>query len=272
MVEDGVSVNSRDEYERTGLHIACDLELEAVVKVLLALGADVSATERGLTALHVACARGNVEMVRVLLEAGASLGLQDLQGFTALHTAVFYARHKVVELLLDKGASVTALTKAGKTPLNLAESNGDFVLAGLLSRVAAAAGVEQRPRAPPVVAASAAGRSSALEMEFDDDLPPLEPAVVTPVLDDDLPELEPANAPLTISAPSPRAAPTSSSVSILPSTTGAPATAASASPAPLTAPISIPTDDLSWRPTDTYSALKRKLELANALIAKLRHE
>ncbi len=36
---------------------------------------------------------------------------------------------------------------------------------------------------------------------------------------------------------------------------------------PASAPV-----DLLWRPTDTYGALKRKLELANALIAKLQSQ
>jgi len=143
----------------------------------------------------------------------------------------------VVELLLSRGASCTLQTTAGETPLQLAETNGDYVTVGILQRHLTGAGLEQRPNKPlPLIAVPPAVVAPTTGVPV-----VTAPPSVASSHDDDLPPLEPDDSPITIAPPS------------------------AASPR-----STLPELDLSWRPTDTYGELKRKLELANSMIARLK--
>ena len=92
------------------------------LKILLAAGADVHATDsRGQTALFE-CAR-RPDAVRLLLEAGADPRVVDHDGSTVLTWGFSYSvasaeqKAEAAKLLIAAGANVNAKDKEGKTAL-----------------------------------------------------------------------------------------------------------------------------------------------------------
>ncbi|KAK8535949.1 hypothetical protein V6N13_104560 [Hibiscus sabdariffa] len=89
----------------------------------------------GLTPLHVAAIKGHKDVVLVLVEMGLDLERQDNEGHTALHLAVEGGDLDVVEVLIGKGANANAKTKTGVTPLYMAKIMGyDHISQLLLTR------------------------------------------------------------------------------------------------------------------------------------------
>ncbi|MCA9448950.1 MAG: ankyrin repeat domain-containing protein [Candidatus Omnitrophica bacterium] len=108
----------------TALHVACHLDLSDVVLQLLAHGAGAREKNAvGQLAIHLACCRkaGGDRTVGHLLAYQSPLNLQDEAGRTALHEAAEQGNLPLVRLLLDQEANPLILTKAGKTPMDLAE-------------------------------------------------------------------------------------------------------------------------------------------------------
>ena len=99
---------------RTPLHVAAGSDSPAVVKALLAAGANIEAqTTFGSTPLHVAARGNSPAVVKVLLDAGASTEARDgyyptETGWTPLHVAAEGDAPAVVKALLDGGADVEA--------------------------------------------------------------------------------------------------------------------------------------------------------------------
>ncbi|GFP96849.1 ankyrin repeat domain-containing protein 50 [Phtheirospermum japonicum] len=102
------------------LHAARRGELD-VLETLLEKGASINSRDHyGLTPLHVAAIKGNKDAVTKLVEFGADVDCRDAEGHTPLHLAVQGGSVEVVEILLVRGASVNARTKKGATPLYIA--------------------------------------------------------------------------------------------------------------------------------------------------------
>lgn len=141
-LEDGGSTQEADPMHqgRTPLHFAAYNGHSEAVQLLLAAGADLTATDSaGSAPLHYAAMFKNTEAVRLLLEAGADVLATDFQGWTPLHGAVVYGHTEAVRLLLAAGADVTVANRAGKTALDLAQRVGNAEVVKLLS------GVEDSP-------------------------------------------------------------------------------------------------------------------------------
>ncbi|KAK4656897.1 hypothetical protein QC762_208180 [Podospora pseudocomata] len=120
----------KDTYRRTPLWYAAQNGHEAVVKKLLAAGADVNtstATSSGRTALQAAAGRGYLEVVEKLLIAGADVNTTvTFRGRTALQAAAEGGYLEVVEKLLAAGADVNAAAAIcdGRTALQAAAGGG----------------------------------------------------------------------------------------------------------------------------------------------------
>jgi len=115
----------------TALHLAAAAHQPQVVRLLLALGADVGArNRRGAEPLHYAVDGGpgsaawdppaQAETVTCLIEAGADPNSSDKGGVTPLHRAVRNRSAVAVQALLDGGADARRVNGSGSTPMQLA--------------------------------------------------------------------------------------------------------------------------------------------------------
>jgi hypothetical protein len=140
--EEGASRQSAKEYflaeihhyvyaGDTALHIAAAAYQPEIIRLLIAMGADVGATNRrGAQPLHYGAdgipgspfwnpaAQG--ETVTCLIEAGADPNATDKGGVTPLHRAVRTRCAAAVRALIDGGADARRRNKGGSTPIELA--------------------------------------------------------------------------------------------------------------------------------------------------------
>ncbi|KAI9765703.1 MAG: hypothetical protein M1839_005398 [Geoglossum umbratile] len=112
------AITRRDDNGSTPLHRAVGRGHEAMVRMLLAKGADATARDiNGLTPLHVAASGQDRLVMQLLLEKGAQVDAKDDMGHTPLHVAAFRGHEAVVRLLLEKGANVNMQDGQGWTAL-----------------------------------------------------------------------------------------------------------------------------------------------------------
>jgi uncharacterized protein len=76
----------------------------------------------GRTTLMLACFEGDLAVVRRLLAGGADVNAQDRDGDTALMFAAFRGHAAVVRLLLEHGADLDAKARNGWTAKRAAQS------------------------------------------------------------------------------------------------------------------------------------------------------
>ncbi|KAK4656916.1 hypothetical protein QC762_0040510 [Podospora pseudocomata] len=124
----GADVNAAAATSETALQAAAGGGHLEVVEKLLAAGADVNNTSCGQTALEVAAEGGYLEVVEKLLAAGADVNAAaaTYSGQTALQAAAGGGHLEVVEKLLAAGADVNAAaaTSGGQTALQAAAGGG----------------------------------------------------------------------------------------------------------------------------------------------------
>lgn len=111
----------------TALHWAVYNGNTELVQLLLAGGADVTATTRlgGLTPLIMAARSGDADVVKLLLDAKADAAAVNANGTTPLMFAAASGQAAAVQLLLDRGADVDAKdTTHGQTALMFAAAQG----------------------------------------------------------------------------------------------------------------------------------------------------
>lgn len=77
-----------DKYGSNALHIASEHGYVGIVRMLLAAGVQINATDKeGCTALHIAVSEGHEEMVHLLVQVGVDVNVQDRDGLTAYQIA-----------------------------------------------------------------------------------------------------------------------------------------------------------------------------------------
>lgn len=140
---------------RTPIQAAAEGGHEAMVRLLLALGADINAPPSpcgGRTALQTASFGGHVEVVRLLISSGADVNARAarLSGYTALQGASQAGEAGVVDILLQSGADVDApgpLVSGynGGTALHAAAAGGHV---GIVRKLLAA-GADPNSKAGP---------------------------------------------------------------------------------------------------------------------------
>ena len=137
LLRSGSDVNALSSYGETPLLVAAGAGAHAVVRVLIAHGADVDLAWQvdddlatGHTPLWRASYRGYVEVVQALLEHGARM---ENDAFPPLTTASDKGHLGVVKALLKFGAKPDAFNRAGATGLmNACTSGHTRVVAALL--------------------------------------------------------------------------------------------------------------------------------------------
>ena len=135
LLEAGANVSAKTLNGETALLLASRHGQEAVVRALLACGADVSTTAFGETALHQAAHSGHPGVSLLLLAAGADVAAKTKSnGWKApLHHAANRGHAQVVAVLLGHGADAAATrTNRGETPLHAASQQGHLQVAQLL--------------------------------------------------------------------------------------------------------------------------------------------
>jgi ankyrin repeat protein len=170
----GASIDARDGYGRTPLHVAAYAGRHDAMRALVnaganpdalendrydivtiaAVGNDLSTLQVALevgcsprnvtsrydgTALIAAAHLGHVEVVRELIRAGAPLDHVNNLGWTALIESIVLgdggARHTAtLEALVDAGANVNLADRNGATPLSLARARGYAPMVAILER------------------------------------------------------------------------------------------------------------------------------------------
>jgi ankyrin repeat protein len=110
------------------LHLAAYFGHGDAVDALLDVRADVRArsdNHEANTALHAALAgRGGLRIVSRLVNAGADVNARAGGGYTPLHIAAFHDDVTIVNLLIAHGAAAGARDDQDRTPLTIAEAQG----------------------------------------------------------------------------------------------------------------------------------------------------
>lgn len=110
LIKQHADVNAPQGDGSTALHWAAYRDDAAMVKALIAAGANVKAATRegAITPLFMACANGDAAIVGALLAAGADPNSVKSNGTTALMIAAESGGTDAVKMLVDRGAGVNA--------------------------------------------------------------------------------------------------------------------------------------------------------------------
>ncbi len=129
LLDAGFDPNTKDSDGRTALMHAVIDGKDELVKLLIARGSDVNAQDKqGFSALHFAAQDYCQPATEALLKAGATVDARDKFGNTPLGRAVFNSRGRgeIIKLLLEHGADRNAKNNSSKSPLDLANTIGNY--------------------------------------------------------------------------------------------------------------------------------------------------
>ena len=128
LIENGADVNSEDEFGKTPLFYAADLNSLPIAQVLVANGVDVNhVSSNGETALHSAGSKGGCDVLKFLLDHGADRNVQSRSRNTPFSFSVTYKHTECVRALLEAGADVNQPIKSKPPILMVFYSRGsDF--------------------------------------------------------------------------------------------------------------------------------------------------
>lgn len=118
---DNTTINIKNMYGETALHVAAKYGATAIAQYLLDNKACIETkTAAGLTALLIAAANGHTQIVKLLISNGADRHTRNSTGYNALHLAAKNGHVETVIELLDQGFSCDTLTYSCDTVLNIA--------------------------------------------------------------------------------------------------------------------------------------------------------
>ena len=155
----GADPDAKDGLGETPLEQAARLDQIEVVDLLLPPGA---AARSDL--LSGAVVKGQTDLVKVLLEHGAEVNARSSQGATPLDDAALKGRVEVARLLLQHGADVKARNSYGGTPLHDAALGGHADVVELLLENGAAIDARDDSGATPLYQAAAWGRLEVVDL------------------------------------------------------------------------------------------------------------
>lgn len=165
LLEQGKSVDSKDQKGKTALISASQHGHTALVKLLLSKGATVDAkTSRGSTAFYYAAQNHHVDSLKLLQASGANVNNINLNEFSPLSVAITNRDEKMVRLLLDYGADPNS-QPAGQPLLTEALSRGSAkIFRELLDKGADVNAVRRGYGDTPLMLAVAMQRMAAVKL------------------------------------------------------------------------------------------------------------
>lgn len=119
------------------IHLLNTCEADDILNILLSHGANIMARDRGgATPLH--CVIDEDAGLR-LIASGADVNATDLRGLTPLMSIAEQPQHSlpIAEILIEAGAELANRDQAGRTALDIAQSNGAHELTDLFIRAGA---------------------------------------------------------------------------------------------------------------------------------------
>jgi ankyrin repeat protein len=144
LVEAGANLNGQVAYGDVALIKADEHGNDDIIEYLIREGADVNVpNDYGVTPFIGLCGKGRLEFVELAAKHGGDVHSSFVakvgegtgtKNFSPLQAAAAYGRLEVVELLLSRGADPRAKDYKGRTPLELAESEGHDEVARLLRK------------------------------------------------------------------------------------------------------------------------------------------
>jgi len=140
LIKRGAQVDAKDTLGVTPLYYAAMHNYEDIADLLLAKGADVNAKGKDdyYTLLYYAIWDNSKDAIKLLISKGANVNVKDDDGYTPLVYAIWENDKDMVELLISKGADVNAVDKDGLTPYYWAAMQGSNDLVELLAAKGAA--------------------------------------------------------------------------------------------------------------------------------------
>jgi ankyrin repeat protein len=106
-----------------------------LIKSLLDEGADINATDEGLTLLMKAATEGYLKTAKLLIDKKADIDARTNEGGTALIAASMAGYAKIVELLVNAGANTKLKNNMGYTAEMYAKEKGYTNIIELLNKV-----------------------------------------------------------------------------------------------------------------------------------------
>lgn len=141
LIEKGASVEGLSKQKSTPLtklieegssKLSCQQLIE-IVRFLIDSGADVNSKgENGYTPLMSTCKHTRcIDLMEMLIDLGALIDFQSYDGDTALFLSIRNTNVKAFRLLVKRNAN-TSINCKGLSPLGVAASEGDIVMARLI--------------------------------------------------------------------------------------------------------------------------------------------
>lgn len=86
----------------------------------------------GRNSLMIAAGEGHTNLIELFLDKGSVLEATDKEGLTALGWACVRGRLPAVQHLIERGAEVNTSDNTGRTPLDLAAFQVDFLISSTI--------------------------------------------------------------------------------------------------------------------------------------------
>ena len=136
LVRKGANVNEMDSAGFLPIHYASAHGFDAVARLMLEYGSDVSSYLSGYTSIGLAAQNGHGNVIKVLVEFGADVEEKGKNGCPPLVTAAANNHVDCVNTLLDLGANINSSDLNGNTALHVVAKlpNPSAIITLLLAR------------------------------------------------------------------------------------------------------------------------------------------